>query len=157
MKEYHIEKKLNKIIIKFTFDKTSTIFSGIFSIVLIFILFYNIKTNRIFDIWGYILILILILFYLTFNKYFEWQKNHTKKLEIIEDDLIINDTFYCKLNNIQTINISYNVNQFESGWTVYLNNFSKEYIIKKRLKENDAIEIANELASFLKKNVLNEN
>lgn len=157
MREYQIENTENKMMLTFNFDKSSTLLSGVFSVIIIFTIFFKIKPNRIFDVWGYILILIIILLYLTFNKYLEWKKHKTQKLEIIDDTLIINDNLYSKLSNIHSVNISYSVNQFESGWTIYLKNFSKEYIIKKRMKENDALEIANKLAAFLNKSVLRDN
>lgn len=157
MKEYQIENRENEMILTFVFDKSSTVISGVFSIVIVLIIFFKIKLDIILDIWGYILTFIALLLYLTFNKYLEWKKNRIQNFKIADENLIINDNFYSKLNNIQTINISYSVNQFESGWTIYLKNFSKEYVIKKRLKENDAIEITNKLADFLGKSIIRDN
>lgn len=158
MKEYDIQQKgNNEIIISFMFDKTSTVASLLFSIVLIGIIFFKINYSVLLDIWGYIIILIILLCYLTFNKYFEWNKNKYHKLVIIDDDdLIINDILRLKLRQIKSVNISYNVNQFESGWTIYLQKYlgSEDYIIKKRLKEKDAHSIAEKVAAFLNKELV---
>ena len=96
--------------------------------------------------------------YISLNGWFEWRMNRFHKLSI-EEDLIINNNFYCKVWNIKSINISYNVNQFESGWTIYLHrhlNYSN-YIIKKRLREKDAYIIAEKLSTFLQKPIVKDN
>ena len=145
------------MILTFAFDKSSTIISGVFSIIIVLIVCFKIQLNILLNIWGYVLILIALLLYLTFNKYLEWKKNRIQHLKIVDENLIINDNFYSKLNDIKNINISYSANQFESGWTIYLKNFSKEYAIKKRLKESDALEITNKLADFLGKRIIRDN
>ncbi|UUC46499.1 hypothetical protein [Flavobacterium cerinum] len=160
MKEYNIEEiDREEIIISFLFDKTSTVISFLFSILLIALIFLKIKASVLIDKWGYIVILFILLLYLTFNKYYEWNKNKYHKLTIKEEDLYINNRFYCTISNIKSINISYSVNQFESGWTVYLYRYlnSRDYIIKRRLKEKDAYIIAEKLADFLGKTIVKDN
>jgi hypothetical protein len=157
MKEYNIEEiNQEEIIISFLFDKTSTIISLLFSVSLIIVIFLKIKISVLIDIWGYLVILLILLLYLTFNKYYEWNKNKYHKLTIKEGNLFINDVFFCEISNIKSINISYSINQFESGWTIYLYRYSNsaDYIIKKRLKEKDAHVIAGKLSGFLDKTVV---
>jgi hypothetical protein len=161
MKEYDIQERGNKeFIVLFFFDKTSTVISSLFSILLLVVLFFKIKSSVIQNVWGYIVILIVLLFYLSFNKYIEWNRNKYNKLSIDSyDSLIINDKFYCKIEQIKSVNISYSVNQFESGWAIAIKRYlgSEEYVIKKRLKEEDAHIIAERIAAFLNKKIVVEN
>lgn len=92
---------------------------------------------------------------MTFNKYFEWKKNRFSKLFLDNEDVLINDVFYAKKQQIKSVNIIYNLNKFESGWTIYLKRHveSQNYIVKKRLKEEDAHIIANKIAIFLDKQI----
>lgn len=157
MKEYTITENHEKeIVFSFIFDKTSTFASGLFSLMLFGVIFFKIDYETFVSVWGYIIILICLLFYLTFNKYFEWKKNKLTKLMLDNDNVIINDKFYSKIELIKSVNIAYSVNKFELGWTVYIKKHREidNYIIKKRLKEEDAQEIAEKLSTFLNKNVV---
>ncbi|AEW86788.1 hypothetical protein BZL53_14500 [Flavobacterium columnare] len=160
MKEYEIKETNNKeIIIKFLFDSSSTIISFVFSVFLFVFLFFKIRLVVLGDIWIYLIILFVLLMYLTFNKFYEWNRDKYHKLTIKGGGLLINDKFFCDISNIKSINISYSVNQFESGWTVYLNRYlnSQSYIIKRRLTEKDALIIAEKLSSFFDKPLIMDN
>jgi hypothetical protein len=158
MEKYIIKKmENNEIIISFNFNKTSTILSIVFSLSILTLIALKIRSGVIQNIWGSLIILILLLLYLTFNKYYEWTKNKYHKFNIQEENLFINDKFHCNLNKLQSVNIYNSINKFESGWIIYLKIFpdsSHDYIIKKRLGEKEAIEIADKISLFLNRKVI---
>jgi hypothetical protein len=157
MKEYIIkENGSQEIILIFLFDKTSTIISILFSIVLFGVIFFNIDLDTFKRIWIALILLFCVLFYLTSNQYFEWRRNRYSKLFIEDENVIINDKFYSAKHQIKSVNIVYSVNKYELGWTVYIKKHreSENYIIKKRLKEEDAKFIADKLGIFLDRNTI---
>lgn len=159
MKEYEIRVINDKeIIINFFFDRKSTVFSFLFSVIIFTFLIFKIKLDVLIDIWIYLIILFILLMYLTFNKFYEWNKNKSHKLTINKADLFINNKFFCKISNIESVNIAYSINQFESGWKVYLSRYlnSHDYIIKRRLTEKDALIIAEKLSFFFDKPIVRD-
>ncbi len=83
------------------------------------------------------------------------EKNSYKKIVILENNLLINGKQIAPVYAVKSINISYNTDQFASGYTVYLNFFLKpaDLVIKKRLNKNEADYIACEIAKFLDKQI----
>lgn len=159
MKEYIIKQdNKNEIALTFSFDKMSMVVSTLFSLILLGLIFFKIKFEVIKNIWGYLIILISMLFYLSFNKYFEWKKNRSTTIVLENDDIIINDQFYSKNEQIKSVNIVYSLNKFELGWTVYLKKHKEieNYIIKKRLRKEDAEEIASKISTFLDKDLVTD-
>ena len=70
---------------------------------------------------------------------------------MLEENLYINRELFLSKYQVKNIFIEYCTNSYESGWTIYLENFSgkKKHIIKKQLTEKDANEIANIISKFL--------
>lgn len=159
MKDYKInEKGSNCLEFSFIFDKSYTLMSSAVSLIFILFIIIKIGINNFTDFF-FITGLAFTLSYISLNSWFEWNKNKYHKFSKEEEDLIINSKMYCKTDNILSVNISYNINQFESGWKVYLHGYLKstEYVVKERLEENDAHIIAGKLSSFLNKPIVIDN
>ena len=152
MTEYKIEKTKDKLIINFYYDYNRLVLPSFISLILLSILIYATQF-LVFNITNiiYFLVIILIMSYITFNSYFEWKKNKLNELELLEENLYINRELFLPKYQVKNIFIEYCTNSYESGWTIYLENFSgkKKHIIKKQLTEKDANEIANIISEFL--------
>lgn len=158
MNKYYINRTSTEFEISFEFNKTYTIISSVISLLLFLIVFVKVNIDYFIG-YFYLTGFFIALIYISLNGWFEWRKHKFHKLSILDEDLMINNDFYCKIWNIKSVNISYNVNQLESGWTIYLHRYLNysNYIIKKRLREKDAYIIAEELSSFLDKPIVKDN
>lgn len=157
MKKYEIlQNGNNEMIISFYFNKKSLIIPSIFLISFLAVIVTRIAPKQMLEIWGSLIIATLCILHLVFYDYFEWNKNKYHKINIKDDDLFINNVFHCKLYKLQSVNIAYANGKHNVGWMVYLNvfpNSSYDHIIKKRLKEKEAHEIAAEISLFLDRNI----
>lgn len=149
---YSIDKSKDKIIISFTYDYNRLVLPLLVSFIIIGILLYAIQFLEFtaINVISYVVIL-AILFYITFNSYFEWKRNRLQKFQILDDILYVNDDLFLPLYQIKNIFIEYCNSHYEPGWTLYLENFlgTKKHIIKEQLSEKEAIEIAKIVSEFL--------
>lgn len=152
MTEYKVEKAKDKLIINFYYDYNRLTLPSFISLIIFSMLIYALQF-LVFNLTNIVcyIILILIMTYITFNSYFEWKKNKLNELEILEENLYINGKLFLPKYQVKNIFIEYCTNHYESGWTIYLENYlgNKKHIIKKQLTEKDAIEIANIISEFL--------
>lgn len=152
MTEYKIENTKDKLIINFYYDYNRLVLPSFISLIILGMLIYAMQflAFNITNIVCY-LIIILIMSYITFNSYFEWKKNKLNELKVLEENLYINQELFLPKYQVKNIFIEYCTNHYESGWTIYLENFlgNKKHIIKKQLTEKDAIDIANIISEFL--------
>ncbi|WP_159780542.1 hypothetical protein [Flavobacterium sp. 9AF] len=160
MTEYKIEKTKDKLIINFYYNYNQLVLPSFISLIILIMLIYAMQflvfnsTNIV-----YLVILFLIISYISFNSYFEWKKNKLNEFELLEENLYINRELFLPKYQVKNIFIEYCTNSYESGWTIYLENFlgNKKHIIKKQLTEKDANEIANIISEFLKIKVQKNN
>ena len=152
MTEYKIEKAKDKLIINFYYDYNRLTLPSFISLIILSMLIYAMQF-LVFNLTNIVcyLIIILIMSYITFNSYFEWKKNKLKELEILEEKLYVNRELFLLKYQVKNIFIEYCNNHYESGWTIYLENYlgNKKHIIKEQLSEKDANDIANVISEFL--------
>jgi hypothetical protein len=157
MKKYDIQQNgNNEIIIAFYFNKKTLIIPLIIFISTLALILFKIRPDVIADIFIALLLLISVLIYVLFEDYFEWNKNKYHKINIKDEDLYINNIFRSKLYKLKSVNIVNIHGQYNRGWRVYLDIFpisSQDYIIKNKLKEKDAHEIAEKISLFLNRNI----
>lgn len=160
MKEYKIENAENKLIINFYFDTSRLVLPAFVSAILSGMLIYALKFVEltVTNIVSYI-VLITIMFYITFNSYFEWKRNRLHLLEIIDEELFINSILFVPTYQIKHVYLEYCTNHYESGWTIYLGNYlgNRKNTIKKQLTERDANEIAKKISDFLNVSICKNN
>ena len=82
-------------------------------------------------------------------------QNRRHTITIKDEELYINNKFRCPLYKLKSINLCY-INSNNIGWMIYLDIFpdsSHDYIIKKRLHEKEARELAEIISLFLDRNI----
>ncbi|WP_298148736.1 hypothetical protein [Flavobacterium sp.] len=152
--ELKINLEKSELEVSFDFDTTFTIVSSTLSLIFILTTIYFIELETVAQFFA-IISLSIVLGNVSISGWLEWKKNRFKKLVIRDNNLFINDTLISPVYAIKSINLSYNIDEFESGYTVYLNFVLKpdDIVIKKRLTKRDAVLIANEIAKLLGKPV----
>jgi hypothetical protein len=156
MKSYNIQQNGGKeMIVSFDLNKSSLIFPILFTSSIIFIVFTQISIQTFQSKWLSLTVSLIIIGCILFKDYFEWHKNKSHVITIKDENLYLNNKFRCQLYKLKSVNVCY-INSFNTGWMVYLDIFpdsSHDYIIKKRLQEKEARELAETISLFLDRNI----